>query len=275
MMSRLTILLSVVVFSLSGLVVYNIYSINKAAKTYEPPPISATETNPEVTNPQENEDINEGIEPNENTGEEIETIIENTTSNIQKYNLSEDELYSLLGSNNPFGNSLSKNNTILKEKIDKQVEETRQIAQEELDAVKKVAKKEDVVEIAELKAKKYDIPSEWIIQVIENTSQYQTNLSTIKEGVSRKGIMQIREDKLAFISESIGVFYEPNIENNIETNIEMGAYYLSYLSKQNADKHYIFTAYDKGPTGAKTVYEKSGSYVTEFSKKILSEKSSE
>lgn len=137
------------------------------------------------------------------------------------------------------------------------------------DPVKTRLDKAEAVTIAKEKAQKYQIPTEWIIAMIEETSGYQSDLVTTKDGVERKGIMQIRDDRLKFIMESLGRYYQPSLVTNPTMGIEMGAWYMSYLSKINSDNHHVFTAYYHGETYAKDLKAKQGSYQTTFSDDIL------
>ncbi|PDZ94046.1 hypothetical protein CON36_35900, partial [Bacillus cereus] len=139
--------------------------------------------------------------------------------------------------------------------IQQQIESPNKLSDDNKVPNSKTMSKDKIKSIAELKAKKYDIPNSWNISVIEELSNYKQNLITEDGNTTRKGIMQVRDDKIPFILENLGIPYKSGIENDVETNIEMGSYYLSYLSKQNTNEHYPFTAFYLGPRGAETLFK--------------------
>ena len=118
-------------------------------------------------------------------------------------------------------------------------------------------------------AKKYKVDNTWVLGVMEATSNYDTSLKTNVDNVVRKGIMQINSNKEKFIMESLGIYYDATKVMNAQMNMDMGAWYLNYLSKLNADEDFIFTAYYYGEDYAKNLYKKNGSYKSEFSTTVL------
>lgn len=286
MISRLTILAAIVNLGLSGFIVYTIVDIKSEAKNYVPTPITINKT----TNNSINDQINKTVGNNstntetKNNNEQSATDAnenksDNQASNIKNYVLTEEELKLLIDSGNPFGSSLGGDMTTLKQKIKEQTKEDRTINEstnllsEDTSVTDKdttsnsSGNQQKILELAELKAKKYDIPSSWVIGVIRELSNFDENLTSQDGETTRQGIMQIRKDKISFIMDNIGT--NVSSEKDVATNIEMGAYYLSYLSKQNKDEHYPFTAYYLGPSGADKLFKDTGSYETEFSRSII------
>ena len=137
------------------------------------------------------------------------------------------------------------------------------------DPVKKYITKEEANKIAEEKAKKYKVPKEWLMALIEVNSKYQADLVTNKDSIERRGLTQFRQDKAKFIAESIGIYYRPSLDFNATMNIEMAAYYLSYLKGKEDDAHYVFTVFYHGEEKAKRLKSARGNYQTDFSKKIV------
>ncbi|MGX5609641.1 transglycosylase SLT domain-containing protein [Bacillus cereus] len=283
MISRLTVLTAIVNLGLSFFIIYSIINIQTEANSYVPKPIkvhkSFNDTLAEKINNTVIEKKNE-----ENPKDSFDYSLNNVViDSIQKYNLSEKEMHSLLNSSNPFGASSGKDISKLKEKIEQQIEETKKNQegiQQQIETPNKLSddnkvpnsktmSKGKIQSIAELKAKKYDIPNSWNISVIEELSNYKQNLITEDGNTTRKGIMQVRDDKIPFILENLGIPYKSGLENDVETNIEMGSYYLSYLSKQNTNEHYPFTAFYLGPRGAETLFKDTGSYESKFSNSII------
>lgn len=283
MISRLTVITAIVNLGLSFFIIYSIINIKSEANSYVPKPIKIhknfNDTLAEKINDTVIEKKNE-----ENSSDSFNYSLKNTEINsIQKYNLSEKEMNSLLHSGNPFGASSGKDISKLKKKIEQQIEETKKNQegiQQQIESPNKLSddnkvpdsktmSKDKIKSIAELKAKKYDIPTLWNISVIEELSNYKQDLITEDENTTRKGIMQVRDDKISFILENLGIPYKPGLEKDVETNIEMGSYYLSYLSKQNTNEHYPFTAFYLGPRGAETLFKDTGSYESKFSDSII------
>ncbi|MEJ1518113.1 hypothetical protein R3O67_33595 [Bacillus cereus] len=283
MISRLTVLTAIVNLGLSFFIIYSIINIQTEANSYVPKPIkvhkSFNDTLAEKINNTVIEKNNEE-NPKDSFDYSLNSVVINS---IQKYNLSEKEMHSLLNSSNPFGASSGKDISKLKEKIEQQIEETKKNQegiQQQIETPNKPSddnkvpnsktmSKDKIKSIAELKAKKYDIPNSWNISVIEELSNYKQNLITEDGNTTRKGIMQVRDDKIPFILENLGIPYKSGLENDVETNIEMGSYYLSYLSKQNTNEHYPFTAFYLGPRGAETLFKDTGSYASKFSNSII------
>ncbi|MCU7668042.1 transglycosylase SLT domain-containing protein [Bacillus thuringiensis] len=293
MISRVTVITAIVNLGLSFFIIYSIINIKSEANSYVPKPIKFHKN----FNDSLAEKINDTViekKNEEDSGDSFNYSLKNTgISSIQKYNLSEKEMNSLLHSGNPFGASSGKDISKLKKKIEQQIEETKKNEQQIEETKKnqegiqqqiespnklsddnkvpnsKTMSKDKIKSIAELKAKKYDIPTSWNISVIEELSNYKQDLITEDGNTTRKGIMQVRDDKIPFILENLGIPYKSGLEKDVETNIEMGSYYLSYLSKQNTNEHYPFTAFYLGPRGAETLFKDSGSYESKFSDSII------
>lgn len=296
-MHRLVIGLASVNLLLSGAVVYHVVSYKTEmskplANPYasiEQPPLPFDNTN------EPNEDV---LKNNENDASKKEKVLKILTT---------DELHSIPSGRNPFGTapivdlSFEEKETSYQRKVEdiqhkyeQLIRDREQAAQQEGNNSSTVTdnntedttetndteKKTDTVKINRLdkieaislakgKAKKYQIPAEWIISIIEETSEYQTELIETKDNVTRTGIMQIRDDKAKFVMESLGRYYQPSLTLNSTMNIEMGAWYLSYLSQVNSDTHYVFTSYYHGENFAKTLHSSQANYQTMFSEDIL------
>lgn len=120
-------------------------------------------------------------------------------------------------------------------------------------------------------ARKYDMPDTWIYGVIRFTSGYDSNHSFIGEdGVKSGGLMNVSHTTALWVLNREG---KPNTKPSIfipRENIYYGSYYLHYLkSKKSDDLHFIFTSYLIGTDGADAIYQKTGSYQTEFSSKVV------
>lgn len=283
MISRLTVLTAIVNLGLSFFIIYSIINIQTEANSYVPKPIKVHKNFNETLVDKINSTVIEK-KNEENPSDSFDYSLTDTeTNSIQKYNLSDKEMQSLLHSSNPFGASSGKDTSKLKEKIEQQIEETKKNQEgikEQIESSNKLSNdnevsnsktmsREKIKSIAELKAKKYDIPTSWVISVIEELSHYKQDLTTEDGNTTRKGIMQVRDDKIPFILENLGIPYKSGLEKDVATNMEMGAYYLSYLSKQNTNEHYPFTAFYFGPRGAETLFKDTGSYESKFSNSII------
>ena len=122
--------------------------------------------------------------------------------------------------------------------------------------------------------KKYSIDPKWVHSIIENESNYDPsaiNENKDAQGVVKtvdRGLMQINSDTAPWLARKIGLPYTEGMEFNIETNIAMGTFYLSYLKGIYSDMDFIFTAYNRGPSGANIYREKNGTYESDYSKLI-------
>ncbi|MFP3727427.1 lytic transglycosylase domain-containing protein [Priestia filamentosa] len=300
MLSRLTILTALINLVLSGLIIFTIISIqqnNKAAISTESTPSQVVQTTQKNTS-ESSEDtaLNEQINNTVSPGSQAGGLGSNSSNFVENYVLTNKEMEYLVNSYNPFSSISTNNTTALTQKVENEQSETRSIQEsasstdsntntntedsvdseledktekKQMNSVEadKDSSHEEVQKVTELKAKKYDIPSTWLIATIETLSNYKEDLLTQDGNVTREGIMQIRDTDKAFIAKNIGE--NSNLDESIDANIEMGAYYLSYLAKQTKDKHYPFTVYYLGKEKADKIYKQTGSYESEFSKTVL------
>lgn len=93
----------------------------------------------------------------------------------------------------------------------------------------------------------YDVNEELIFSVIKAESNFKSDAVSKKGAV---GLMQIMEDTADWVSERIGIL--PTSEEELllpDKNIEIGAYYISYLlDLYDDDIKCAMAAYNAGPT---------------------------
>lgn len=284
LISRLTIGTAIVNLALSAFIIFTIIGIQNETKSYVHKTITQNQVEDNTNQTSIDEQINNTVTSTsgeeENNNDESNTINSTSTTGVNNYVLNNEEMQVLVHSGNPFGSSLAGDTEALKRKIEKELEEERNIgktpistdteettSQTQSEENSPTSEHQDIIDVAELKAKKYDVPSAWLTSVIETLSNYQVELSTQDGDITRNGVMQIRDADVPFITKNIGD--KLNSDNKADSNIEMGAYYLAYLSKQNIDKNYPFTTYYLGKEEADKLYNKTGSYESEFSKTIL------
>ncbi len=285
LISRLTIGTAIVNLALSAFIIFTIIGIQNETKSYVHKSITQNQVSQDTNQININEQINNTVtsttgEEEDNNINESNTTSSNPASGFNNYVLNNEEMQVLVHSGNPFGSSLAGDTEALKRKIEKELEEERNISKAPVsndseettsntpDTEENTSSEhQDIIDVADLKAKKYDVPAAWLTSVIETLSNYQVDLSTQDGDITRSGIMQLRDSDVPFITKNIGD--KLNSEDKADSNIEMGAYYLAYLSKQSIDKNYPFTTYYLGKEEADKLYKKTGSYESEFSKTIL------
>ena len=283
LISRLTIGTAIVNLALSAFIIFTIISIQNETKSYVHKSITQNQVTQDTNQTDINEQINNTVtstnsEEGENSNGDSNAIT--STSGVNNYVLNNEEMQVLVHSGNPFGSSLAGDTEALKRKSEKELEEERNISKAPVsndseettgdtpsEEENTSSEHQDIIDVAELKAKKYDVPTAWLTSVIDTLSNYQVDLSTQDGDITRNGIMQLRDSDIPFITKNIGD--KLNSEDKADSNIEMGAYYLAYLSKQSIDKNYPFTTYYLGKEEADKLYKKTGSYESEFSKTIL------
>lgn len=90
-------------------------------------------------------------------------------------------------------------------------------------------------------------------------------------GVSSYGYMQVTEATAKDMVSRLGIEYSfSDLKDDRVYNIRVGYEYLKYIREFSEDPHFVITAYVYGVDGAKSVFKKSGTYVTEISKTVLS-----
>lgn len=129
--------------------------------------------------------------------------------------------------------------------------------------------KEQIMKLIEEKAAKYHLPVELIQAVVQKESGFDpTAINVNDDGSVDRGLMQINSGTAPGLAAKLGIKYKEGIEFIPEIAIEMGAYYLSqYYVPDNL--HYTLTVYNKGPGGAKRWLEKYGTYVSDYSSKVI------
>ncbi|RSK26779.1 lytic transglycosylase domain-containing protein [Bacillus sp. HMF5848] len=119
-------------------------------------------------------------------------------------------------------------------------------------------------------ARKYKLDENLVKAVIQLESNFESNLINVNNnGTKDRGLMQINEATAIILAEKLGFQYDKDVAFDISKNLQMGMYYLSYLKKKSSDIHYVLTAYNRGPTGAKNYYERTGTYETSYSRVAL------
>ena len=98
-------------------------------------------------------------------------------------------------------------------------------------------------EFVEAASKKYSVPKRIIYAVIKTESGYDATAVSSSGAI---GLMQIKPETFAEISEKLGDSYETGMMYDPETNIRYGTYYLSYLYKLYEDWDIVFAAYNAG-----------------------------
>lgn len=93
---------------------------------------------------------------------------------------------------------------------------------------------------------KYSLDKDLVFAVINTESRFK------KDAVSSKGaigLMQIMPETGQWLSEKIGLEdFDTNDLYNIETNVELGCFYLSYLFDKFKDEKLALCAYNAGAT---------------------------
>lgn len=123
-------------------------------------------------------------------------------------------------------------------------------------------------------ALKHNIEPTWLLAVIKKEGKFDTN--QVNENIEDngklesvdRGLMQINSKTAPWLATKLGLKYSEGMEFNTETNLEMGAFYLSYLKNISPELDFIFTAYNRGPSGANTYKANNGTYETPYSKDI-------
>lgn len=143
--------------------------------------------------------------------------------------------------------------------------------EEELDNPPKILTKEELQGTVVGMSKKYGVPQSWVYAVIDIGSKYDMNKVNENKNVDGgtlsydRGLMQINSKTSPWIAKQLTMQYEVGMEFDPEVNIEMGVYYLKYLREILDDEDFIFTAYNRGATGANKYKEMNGTYESEYS----------
>lgn len=121
---------------------------------------------------------------------------------------------------------------------------------------------------------KYGIDPQWAKAIIQAESNYDQNaINENKDTLGvvtsvDKGLMQINSKTAPWIAKKLELPYTEDMELGPKINIEMGIFYLNYLKNISSDLDFIFTAYNRGPSGANNYKEQNGTYVSDYSTKI-------
>ncbi len=100
--------------------------------------------------------------------------------------------------------------------------------------------------ILEKYIQKYDLEKELVFAVINTESRFDKNAVSNKGAI---GIMQIMPDTGQWLSEKMGFEeFKPSDLYNIEKNVDIGCFYLSYLIDKFKDEKLALCAYNAGAT---------------------------
>lgn len=232
------------------------------------------------------------IEPNQDVYVE-EPIIEEVPQGevhaqvypVEPFVYSEEELRAMESTRDPFSiqKEVEKHASDLLAEYQKQQEQLEKVDMEEqpTDLVDDLETPQEATEdlplldnIITTEAEKYGIDRNWITVIIENESKYDPkaiNENLDDSGVVKsidRGLMQINSKTAPWLARKLGLDYIEGMEFDEPTNIAMGTFYLNYLKGISPDLDFIFTAYNRGPSGANTYKQKNGTYETTYSKAI-------
>ncbi|WP_366924033.1 transglycosylase SLT domain-containing protein [Metallumcola ferriviriculae] len=132
----------------------------------------------------------------------------------------------------------------------------------------------DIIQLINEKAKKYALPKEMVYNLIETESKFRpeavNNQNT--NGTVDRGLMQINSRYAPWFAQKVGIdnfnykmLFQPEI------NLEIGMWYLKSMYNRYHNWHAVLTAYNKGPTGMKRYYRRTGAYQSRYSAVVLSE----
>lgn len=91
-------------------------------------------------------------------------------------------------------------------------------------------------------ADEYELDPYFVMAVIKAESNYKPNAHS---GIAR-GLMQITDDTAQWIANKMNIEISESDIENPELNIQMGCYYLDYLSKLYSDTNVVLAAYNAG-----------------------------
>lgn len=153
---------------------------------------------------------------------------------------------------------------------EEQLETEEKKEQKEIDTEELQKKVEPYKTLIEQASKEFGIEQSWITAVIEQESRFDEKAINVNtDGTIDRGLMQINSKTVLEITKKLGLTYTEGMEFDPAINIRMGTFYLKENMKQNPDIHYIFTAYNKGPTGAAEWFEDKGTYASEYSTSVI------
>ena len=111
------------------------------------------------------------------------------------------------------------------------------------------------------------------IIAIETGNTYRFDLINKNNNGTRDiGVFQINDLTMIDIIKGLeteGEYYDNWDRFNPEINIKMGMYWISHLKNNyQLENHQLFTSYNKGINGGRQHASRSGSYVSNYSKKV-------
>lgn len=112
-------------------------------------------------------------------------------------------------------------------------------------------------------AEQRDVPPELILAMMDQESDYRTNLIS---KTNDYGIMQINAINHDSLRDTLNItdFLDP------KQNIRCGVYMIGeLLAKYDGDMHRALTSYNRGEGGANKYYSRNGTYETSYSRSII------
>ncbi|MDN5351231.1 MAG: hypothetical protein PWQ12_147 [Clostridiales bacterium] len=118
----------------------------------------------------------------------------------------------------------------------------------------------------------YDIPYSLVLSIIEMESNFQSDLVGSNQD---RGYMQLIPNTERYLAttfgEELGLTYDPERIFEPEYNLALGIKYLDILSDNYGDDYNrILSEYNRGPGNLAKYYAENQTYVTSYSKKVLS-----
>lgn len=106
-----------------------------------------------------------------------------------------------------------------------------------------------------------------VIVAESNVNPSATNNNA--NGTSDRGYFQINDGTGPWLAEQLGIEnYSHDMAYDPEVNIEMGTYFLGYLSKKYPDQDHVLTAYNRGEGGARELERRTGSVASRYSQEV-------
>jgi len=117
---------------------------------------------------------------------------------------------------------------------------------------------------------KYNVPVPYILATVDVESGFDAGAVGINDnGTKDRGLMQLNSGTAPQLMRILGIEYVEGMEHIPALNIELGTMYLSTIAQSRGidlsnatdiEKHYVFTAYNMGVTGAEEYALKNKSY---------------
>lgn len=104
-------------------------------------------------------------------------------------------------------------------------------------------------EIVKQYSQELGVDPAWVYGLIRQESRFVTNASSV---VGASGLMQLMPKTAQWVANKLKIPYYSNMVNEIDNNIKLGTFYISYVYKQLDSQPVLATAgYNAGPTRAR------------------------